>query len=149
MSKTHRKPFLYLSALALVAAIALADMKQPKTVTLSGTLIDLTCASKGKAMMNSWQNVGNDHMMPDGKIKNSCAKLCLTTGQPAALWSNNQIRAVLACDPKTTLANFAGEKVEVQGFWAGDGKEVKTLVPTKIRQGAGEWKDVVCQEMHM
>jgi hypothetical protein len=88
-------------------------------------------------------------MMPDGKTQKACAKMCLTSGQPAALWSNNQIQAVFGCSGKSTLANFAGEKVEVQGYWAGDSKSVKTLIPEKIRQGAGEWTDVVCQEMHM
>ena len=75
-------------------------MKAPKTVTVSGTIIDLTCASKAKAEMNSWDNVADDHMMPpDGKIQKSCGKMCLMGGQPAAIWSNNQIQAVFACGP--------------------------------------------------
>ncbi len=150
----NRKSILLTVAALAVLSMSLVvsaapPMASPKTVTVSGTLIDLSCAAKAKTAMNSWRNVENDHVMPEGNVQKSCAKMCLLGGQPAAIWSNNQIQAVFACGPKSTLANFAGEKVEVQGYWAGDGKSVKTLVPLKIRQGSGEWGDVVCQEMHM
>lgn len=133
----------------VVAGSAWAQMKQPKMETLSGTIIDLTCAAKGKAMMDNWYNAeNNDHMTPDGK-QTACAVMCLQGGQPAALFSGNEISAVFACNPRATLANYAAKNVEVQGFWAGDGKSVKTFVPTKIRQkGSGSWVDVNCATMH-
>lgn len=82
-------------------------VKEPKTVTLSGTVADLTCASKGKAMMDNWHNAkNNDHMRPDGTAK-QCATMCLQMGQPAALFASNDLKAVFACNPRSTLANFA------------------------------------------
>ena len=124
-------------------------MKQPEMVTLKGTVIDLTCASKAKATMDSWANTKNDHMMPGGKIQKSCAVMCLKGGQPAALFSGGKITAAFACNPRATLADFAADSVEVQGFWAGDGKDVKAFVPQKIRaQGSSSWQDVNCATMH-
>lgn len=138
------------SYLLMSSAQAQMQMKQPQMVSLSGTIIDLTCASKGKAMMNAWKNTEQDHMMPDGKVQKDCATMCLKGGQPAALFSGGQITAVFACNPRTTLSEFAAQTVEVQGFWAGDGKDVKTFVPQKIRaKGSGSWKDVNCETMHM
>ena len=124
-------------------------MKQPQTVTLKGTLIDLACAAKGQAMMGSWGNTGQDHMMPNGKTQKSCATMCLRGGQPAALFADNKVTAVFACNPRATLASYAADSVEVQGFWAGTGSDVKPFVPTKIRSGSGAWKDVDCATMHM
>ncbi|MDA2928172.1 hypothetical protein MYX78_13260 [Acidobacteria bacterium AH-259-G07] len=125
-----------------------AQMKKPKMVTVSGTIIDLTCASKGHAMMDNWYNAKNDdHMTPMGK-KESCAVMCLKGGQPAALFSGNKITAVFSCNPRATLADYAAKRVEVQGFWAGDGKDVKAFVPMKIRSGSGTWQDVDCETMH-
>ena len=139
---------LVLMAVTLMGTELQAQMKQPKEVTLSGTLIDLTCASKGKAMMDSWKNTEDDHMMPDGNLQKQCATMCLQGGQPAALFSKGQIAAVFACNARGTLAGFAAKSVEVGGFWAGDGKEVKTFVPMKIRSGSGSWQDVNCATMH-
>ncbi len=136
-------------AVSFFGAELQAQMKKPKMVTLSGTVIDLTCASKAKAMMDSWGNTKNDHMMPDGKVQKSCAVMCLKGGQPAALFSGRKIIAAFACNPRATLADFAAESVEVQGFWAGDGKDVKTFVPQKIRaKGSSAWQDVNCATMH-
>ena len=79
-----------------------AQMGQPDMVSLKGTLIDLSCAAKGNAMMNSWANTKQDHMMPDGNVQKSCATMCLQGGQPAALFASNQVIAVLACNPRAT-----------------------------------------------
>lgn len=152
-----QKVFILFSvlALALVAGSFLvayvhAQMQPPQMVSLSGTVIDLTCASKGKAMMNAWKNTEQDHMMADGKMQKDCATMCLKGGQPAALFSAGKISAVFACNPRATLSEFAAQQVEVQGFWAGDGREVKTFVPQKIRaKGSGSWRDVNCETMHM
>lgn len=143
-----------LSVAALVVALvvpgAQAAMKEAKKETISGKLIDLSCASKGKAMMDSWANVEQDHMMPDGQTAKGCATMCLKGGQPAALFSGDKIAAVFACSPRFTLADFAAQDVDVQGFWAGGSKDaVKTFVPEKIRaKGGSGWTDVACAEMH-
>ena len=135
-------------AAGLFVSEAQGQMKKPSMVTVRGTLIDLTCASKGKAMMNNWHNAqSNDHMTPDGEQK-ACATMCLKGGQPAALFDKGKITAVLACNPQATLAAYAAESVEISGFWAGDGKDVKSLVPAKIRSGGGDWQEVDCATMH-
>ncbi len=77
-----------------------AQMEQlPERVMVRGTVIDLNCASTGKALMGSWKNTELDHMMPDGTIQKNCLEMCLKGGQPAALFSRGQITAVLACNP--------------------------------------------------
>ncbi|MFQ5789280.1 MAG: hypothetical protein ACE5JI_02275 [Acidobacteriota bacterium] len=146
-----KKSLLTLSVLVAGLALAVgatAQMKQPRMVTLKGSIIDLTCASKAQAMTGMWANAKEDHMMPDGKTNKGCATMCLKGGQPAALFDGSQITAVFACNPRATLADYATQQVEVQGFWAGDGKEVKTFVPQKIRAGSGAWSDVDCATMH-
>jgi hypothetical protein len=87
-------------------------------------------------------------MMADGNVQKSCATMCLQGGQPAALFASNRVTAVLACNPRPTLAKYAAQNVEVQGFWAGDGRDVKPFVPMKIRAGSGSWQDVDCATMH-
>lgn len=78
-------------AVGLLVSEAQAQMKKPTMVTVRGTLIDLTCASKGHGMMNSWHNAqNNDHMTPDGEQK-ACATMCLKGGQPAALFDKGKI----------------------------------------------------------
>lgn len=134
-------------ALQMAGSVA-AQMQEPKMVTLSGTVIDLTCAAKGTAMTDSWMNVKQDRMMKDGGTQKACATMCLMGGQAAALSADGQIAAVFACNPRATLAGFAAESVEVQGFWAGEGADVKPFVPTKIRKGSGAWQDVDCMTMH-
>jgi len=158
-----RMPRRVLAVLSLLIAVAVAatfafsdtqaqKMKKPKMTTIKGTVIDLTCASKGKVMMNSWMNAkSEDHMTPMGK-KKMCGKMCLQGGQPAALFDSGkeQIVAVFACNPKATLAAYASEEVEVMGFWAG-GKDdkVSTFVPAKIRaKGADDWETCDCATMH-
>lgn len=145
--KTLRYVYCLLAA-ALMAGTGWAQMAEPQMVTLKGTVIDLTCASKGKAMANSWMNTEQDHMMPDGNTQKSCATMCLMGGQPAALFADDKISAVFSCNPRATLAKFAAESVEVQGFWAGEGVDVKPFVPVKIRSGSGAWQDVDCATMH-
>ena len=123
--------FVFLLLISFAAVDRQAQMSQPEMTTLSGRVIDLTCASKGNAMMNNWRNVEGNHMMPTGEMK-SCATMCLKGGQPAALFSGGQITAVFSCNPQATLSNYAAQSVEVQGHWAGAGAAVKPFVAMKI-----------------
>ncbi len=127
----------------------MAKMAKPDTVTLSGKVIDITCSAKGKVKMGSWGNAeNNDHMTPAGK-KTACATMCLKGGQPAGLFSGDQITAVFACNPRATLANYAAQDVKVKGFWAGSPDDgAKSFVPMKIRGSEGGWTDVDCATMH-
>jgi len=144
-------------ALLIAAGLALAavaqDMPMPKMESLSGTLADYSCASKGKVMMNSWYNATHDdHKTPEGP-KEHCATMCLKNlGQPAALFDANKEKmvAVFACNPAITLGDYAAQDVEVQGFWAGAASDSpRAFVPTKIRAAGGSaWNDVSCAEMH-
>lgn len=142
----------YAIALTLTGMMGLAlsasAQMQPKMATIRGSIVDLTCASKGYAMGMKWANTKEDHMMEGGKTQKDCATMCLKGGQPAAVFSGTTLTAVLACDPRPTLAGHASDQVELQGFWAGDNQDVKTFVPQKIRAGAGAWNNVTCAEMH-
>jgi len=137
-------------AFLLVAGASLAGMNKPEMVTVSGKVIDITCTAKGRAMMGKWGNAqGDTHMTPDGE-KKACATMCLKGGQPAGLFDGDQISAVLACNPRATLSDYAAQDVDLQGFWAGGPNDAaKSFVPTKIRsKGDSEWKDVNCATMH-
>ncbi len=138
-----------LTVCALVVALTgAAQMAKPKMVTLSGKVIDITCAAKGKVMMDSWTNAENEEHKTPGGPKPGCATMCLKGGQPAGLFKDGDIVAAFACNPRNTLADFAAQDVEVQGFWGGGGT-VKTFVPGKIRAaGGGDWQDVDCATMH-
>jgi len=145
----RNKPIL-VAAVALclvVAGLASAQMMKPKMTTIKGSVIDMTCASKGYAMSHKWMNAKDDHMMPDGKMQKGCGTMCLKGGQPAGLFNGKTVTAVFACNPTATLSAYSGKQVEVQGFWAGE-DSVKTFVPAKIREGSGAWKDVDCATMH-
>jgi hypothetical protein len=143
-----RKRVLFVAALAVATvtvAVATGAVAAPKKATVSGTVIDVTCASKAKAMMDSWANTKNDHMMPGGKTAPGCATMCLKGGQPAALFDGEKISAVFACNPRATLANFAAQEVDVQGFWGPN----NTFVPEQIRaKGSADWSAVDCATMH-
>lgn len=138
-------------AFALVAGVAGAqDMKKPETVTISGKLVDLSCAAKGQAMMGSDNNaLNNDHMTPNGKMAN-CATMCLKGGQPAGIYSDGKLTATLLANASLNLYKFAAKDVEVMGFWAGKKKDkTATFMPAKIRvQGTTEWTDVQAAQMH-
>ena len=140
-----------------------AQMKQPQTVVLKGRIIDLSCGAKGKERLGTWNNVGQDHVMADGRIQKDCATMCLMGGQPAALFSGNKVTAVLACNPRGsgasehTLAKYASAPVEIQGYWVGSETEVKVFVPLQLRRtvlsiesryGSGGWRDLDCDLMH-
>ena len=152
----NSRGFSYL--VAGVAALVLTSMAhaqekkmgKPETVTVSGKLVDLSCAAKGQAMMGSDRNALNDtHMTPKGEIA-SCATMCLKGGQPAGIYSDGKITATLLANASLNLYKFAAKDVDVQGFWAGNGKnEVATFFPQKIRlQGTKEWTDVQTAQMH-
>lgn len=125
-------------------------MKKPETVTISGTLIDMSCAAKGKVLMGNDNNALNDtHMTPKGEME-SCATMCLKGGQPAGVYSDGKIVATLLANASLNLYKFAAKDVEVMGFWAGDKKDkVKTFMPAKIRiAGTKDWTDVQAAQMH-
>ena len=140
-------------AALMLTTMAYAEEKKmgkPETVTVSGKLIDLSCAAKGQAMMGSDRNALNDtHMTPKGEMA-SCATMCLKGGQPAGIYSNGKITATLLANASLNLYKFAAKDVDVQGFWAGKGKnKVATFFPEKIRlQGTKEWTDVQTAQMH-
>ncbi len=138
-------------AFSLVAGVASAqDMKKPETVTISGKLVDLSCAAKGQAMMGSDHNAENNtHMTPKGEMAN-CATMCLKGGQPAGLYSDGKLTATLLANASLNLYKFAAKDVEVMGFWAGKKKDkTATFMPAKIRvQGTTEWTDVQTAQMH-
>lgn len=147
---------LVLTALAVAAVLLVpgADSRadKPQTETVSGVLIDLTCAAKGRALMGKWGNAKSEHHMTMDGRKPNCATMCLKGGQPAALFDaeSETITAVFACNPRATLSDFAAKKVEVQGFWAsGQAEGLNTFVPEKIRtSGSDSWQDVNCATMH-
>jgi len=144
------------TAFAMAAIILVPGMdswsQQPQTETVSGLLIDLTCAAKGRALMGKWTNAKSEHHMTMEGRKPNCAAMCLKGGQPAALFDaeSETIKAVFACNPRATLADFAADEVEVQGFWAaGQEDGLNTFVPKKIRtSGSTSWVDVDCATMH-
>ena len=125
-------------------------MKKPETVTISGKLIDMSCAAKGQALMGSDHNAVNDtHMTPKGDME-QCATMCLKGGQPAGIYSDGKITATLLANASLNLYKFAAKDVDVQGFWAGKDKDtVKTFMPAKIRiKGTKDWTDVQAAQMH-
>ncbi len=144
---------------SLFAALVQAQTKEPETVVIRGRIVDLTCAVKGKAMTGAWNNVGQDHMMADGNIQKGCAAMCLTGGHPAALFSDNAITAVFACNPRGSgvseynLAKYAAAPVELQGYWASTGifvphKVRRTTLSVESRYGSGGWRTLDCAIMH-
>ncbi len=147
--------FLMGLALSLVAFSASAEakkkkMKAPETVTISGKLVDMSCAAKGEVMMGNNHNaLNNTHMTPNGKME-SCATMCLKGGQPAGIDTKGKLTATLLANASLNLYKFAAKDVEVQGFWAGKKKEhVKTFMPAKIRiKGTTQWTDVEATAMH-
>ncbi len=139
------KTVMLFAGVAVLVLVAVAAQAGPKKATVSGTLVDFSCASKGHGMTGKWVNVSNEHTMPDGNKMPGCGVMCLKSGQPAALHDGKTISAVFACDPKHTLADLAGKEVEVQGWWAVEGQ---AFVPEKVKAKGGDWQDVVCAEMH-
>ena len=142
---------MFVLAFALLAGVAGAqDMKKPETVTISGKLVDLSCAAKGQAMMGSDNNaINNDHMTPNGNVE-SCATMCLKGGQPAGIYSDGKLTATLLANASLNLYKFAAKDVEVQGFWAGKKKDkTATFMPAKIRvKGTTEWTEAQSAQMH-
>lgn len=139
--------FAVMAICLMIAGVVTAQMMEPKMSTIKGSVIDMTCASKGHAMSGKWMNAKDDHMMPEEGMKSGCGTMCLKGSQPAGLFDGKTVSAVFACNPAATLSAYSGKQVEVQGFWAGD-DSVKTFVPAKIREGSGAWKDVQCATMH-
>lgn len=139
-------------AALMLTSMAHAEKKmgKPETVTVSGKLVDLSCAAKGQAMMGSNHNAENDtHMTPKGEMA-SCATMCLKGGQPAGIYSDGKLTATLLANASLNLYKFAAKDVDVQGFWAGnDENKTATFFPQKIRvQGTSDWTDVQTAQMH-
>lgn len=149
----RHKTRLFILAVAVLTALAAslgAQMNEPKIVTLTGKIIDVTCAVKHKAMTDSWHNAENNkHLSPEG-VKPKCAEMCLRGGQPAGLFVHGRIEAALACNPRLTLADYAAEEVELEGFWGGGRYDkMQSFVPLKIRRpGESDWTPVNCLTMH-
>ena len=136
-------------ATSFLGTRAKAQGNDPHTVILKGRIIDLTCAVKGKVAMGAWNNIA----------------LCLLGGQPAALFSDNKITAVFACNPQGsgaaphqgyTLAGNVAQASEVEGYWLDDNAETGIFVPLKIRRailtaerryGSGGWLELDCGAM--
>jgi len=153
-------------ATSLVRTRVKAQENDPQTVILKGRLIDLTCAVKGQIRTGAWNNIAEDHMMEDGNLQKACATLCLMGGQPAALFSDNKITAVFACNPRGTgtaphqgytLAGNVAQDSEVEGYWLDNQAETGLFVPLKIRRailtaerryGSGGWRELDCGNMH-
>ena len=152
MNRTFTFLVAGVAALMLTSMAHAQDKKmgKPETVTISGKLIDMSCAAKGQAMMGSDRNALNDtHMTPKGEVA-SCATMCLKGGQPAGIYSDGKITATLLANASVNLYKFAAKDVDVQGFWAGNDKNtVATFMPEKIRlQGTKEWTEVQTRQMH-
>ena len=157
---------LLILATSLIRTRVKAQENDPQTVILKGRVVDLTCAVKGKVAMGAWNNIAQDHMMADGNLQKGCATLCLMGGQPAALFSDNKITAVFACNPQGsgvaphqgyTLAGNVAQASEVEGYWLDDKAETGLFVPLKIRRailtaerryGSGGWLELDCGPMH-
>ena len=147
--KTRMAGFMFAAAAALILTVG-SLTAAPETTTIKGKLVDLSCAAKGMVMMGSDGNaLSDEHMTPNGKMP-SCATMCLKGGQPAALYSDGKIQAVLLANASLNLYKFAAKDVEVQGFYAGEKDDaVKTFMPQKIRlKGDSKWTDVQAAEMH-
>ncbi len=156
---------LLILATSLTRTRVKAQENDPQTVILKGRVIDLTCAVKGKVAMGAWNNIAQDHMMEDGNLQKGCATLCLLGGQPAALFFDNKITAVFACNPQGsgvaphqgyTLAGNVAQASEVEGYWLDDQAETGIFVPLKIRRailtaerryGSGGWLELDCGAM--
>jgi len=153
-------------AMSFLRTRAKAQDNDPQTVILKGRVVDLTCAVKGKVAMGAWNNIAQDHMMSDGNLQKGCASLCLLGGQPAALFSDNRITAVFACNPRGsgaaphqgyTLAGNVAQASEVEGYWVDGRAETGIFVPLKIRRailtaerryGSGGWLELDCGPIH-
>lgn len=141
------------ATMVLAAAVGVQSVdaqNKPEKTTISGVLVDMTCATKGMKLMDSDHNaVNNEHKTPDGMVE-SCATNCLKGGQPAGIYSDGKIQALLLANPSVNLYKFATKTVDIQGWWAGDDDdEVKSFVPAKIRlSGTADWTEVKTRAMH-
>jgi type 1 fimbria pilin len=110
-------------AVALILGVTLAysfgrgdDMGQKaKTVTLTGTLVDVACyLDDGDS--------GNDHMGMKG-----CGTECLKGGSPAGLLVDKNLYVLVF--PASAFADYVGKKVEISGDEYG-----MNLIPKKASQ---------------
>jgi hypothetical protein len=113
--------FLAMGLIAAYSTVRADDMKdmkmeksaKPKKVTLTGTLVDVSCyVSDGET--------GNDH----GSMK-GCGSDCLKGGSPAGLLVGKKLYIVVF--PAGVFADYAGKQVELTGVLYG----TDNLIPTK------------------
>ena len=117
---------------------------QRPMASVVGVMIDLTCAAMAQVLTGSWDSTDLDQAGENGTIQQDC--LTLKKGQPAALFYEGKIQAVLACNPRGggkiqrteehgnphALTKYAGAPVVVEGFWADQGTNL--FVPVRIRR---------------
>ena len=120
----------------------------PERVAISGHLVDFSCATHSYARTGEWDDT--EHILPcptKEATAAECARRCLKGGQPAALFDGESILAIFMCNARTTLADFAAEHVEIEGYWSH--KDARTFVPFKIRRHQeDEWQSVSCATMY-
>ena len=133
---------------------------QRPMASVEGVMIDLACAAKAKVLTGAWD--GLDTVFEDEAMQDC---LTLKKGQPAALFYEDRIQAVFACNPRGggkiqrseehgnphALTKYAGAPVVVEGFWADQGTSL--FVPVRIRRRIlhaesfftrGGWHSVDC-----
>ena len=117
---------------------------QRSMASVEGVVIDLNCAATAKILTGSWDSTALDQILGDETLQQDC--LSLKKGQPAAVFYEDKIQAVLACNPRGggkiqrteehgnphALTKYAGAPVVVEGFWAD--QETNLFVPVRIRR---------------
>lgn len=117
-------------ALALGTGVALAG-GMGKAETVQGTLVDSKCYS-----MAPDKNAGNDHMTPQGTMKN-CGTACANMGVPVNLLTAEGKVFTLAV-PASAVANYVGQEARASGML-----HQRTLVVQKLEVKEGtNWKEV-------
>jgi type 1 fimbria pilin len=123
-----KKLFVFLAVLAVMGSTSIvrAEMEmndsgsKPTKVTLSGTLVDVTCYLDDG-------DTGNDHM---GMKK--CGTDCLNGGSPAGLLVGKKLYILVFT--ASAFANYVGQKVEVTGDLYGE----TNLIPKKANAVASD-----------
>jgi len=112
--------------------------------SVEGVVIDLNCAATAKVLTGSWDSTALDSVLENATLQQDCVSL--KKGQPVAVFYEDKIQAVLACNPRGggeiqrseehgnphALTKYAGAPVVVEGFWADKGTSL--FVPVRIRR---------------
>ncbi|MGH7739214.1 MAG: hypothetical protein ACREL1_03610 [bacterium] len=113
---------MVLGWMVALSARADSDAVKYKTVTLQGTLIDLSCYLDDG-------DKGNNHMGAKG-----CGTACLKEGSPAGLLVGDRVYYLIF--PAVNFAKYVGETVEVTGDLYG----TDALIPAKAAWVAADGK---------